>query len=219
MQEYYGILCDFTLFAGIKSEELGVMLSCIGAEVVSVKKDQIILAAGEKPEQLGIVLAGQLHIIREDYDGKRDLLAAAVQGDIFAEALCCAGVAESPITVMAVTDGAVLLLSFARLLHSCPNVCAFHTRLIGNMLGLLANKNIQLQNKMEIISLKTIRSKVLYYLETFVPKQGNQIKIPFNREELADYLCVERSALSHELARMKRDGLIEYRKNVFVLRK
>ena len=94
----------------------------------------------------------------------------------------------------------------------------FHTKLIENMLGLIANKNLMLQSRMEIVCMKSVRAKVLQYLKSFVPEQGREITIPFNREKLAEYLCVERSALSHELAKMKRDGLIEYRKNKFILR-
>jgi len=110
-----------------------------------------------------------------------------------------------------------MLLSFSQILHTCPNSCAYHTKLIENMLELIANKNLQLQSRMEIISLKAVRAKVMRYLESFVPKQGRNITIPFNREEMADFLCVERSALSHELSKMKRDGLIEYKKNKFFL--
>jgi len=168
--------------------------------------------------QAGIVLAGQLHILRVDCDGNRSILATVAPGEIFAEALCCAGVAESPVTVIAHTDVTVLLLSYRRIPRACPNACAHHAKLIENILRLVAEKNLLLQSRMEIVCLKSVRAKVLRYLESFVPEQGHKITIPFNRKEMADYLCVERSALSHELARMQRDGLIEYRKNCFVLK-
>ena len=162
---------------------------------------------------------GQLHILREDYDGNRSLLTVVMPGEIFAEALCCVGVAESPVTVMAHTEATVLLLPYQRIPHACPNACAHHAKLIENLLRLTAQKNLLLQSRMEIVCLKSVRAKVLRYLASFAPEQGRQITVPFSREEMADYLCVERSALSHELARMKRDGLIEYRKNSFVLKK
>ncbi|MCL1916973.1 MAG: Crp/Fnr family transcriptional regulator [Peptococcaceae bacterium] len=209
---------EVTLFSGIGSDELEAMLTCVDATTISPQKGDILLYTGEKPEHVGIVLAGQLHIAQEDYDGNRTLLDAVTPGGIFAEALCCAGIEESPITVMADSNAVVLLMRFSRLLQTCSRSCSFHTRLIENMLRLIAKNNLHLQKKMEIVSLKAIRAKVIYYLESFIPKQGRMITIPFNREELANYLCVERSALSHELARMQKDGLIEYKKNVFTLK-
>jgi CRP-like cAMP-binding protein len=208
MEKYYGVLKSVGLFKGIEAAELETMLDCIEVEIKIIRKGEIILLAGNRPRHIGIVLAGQFHIIREDFDGNRSLVAAITPGEIFAEALCCADVLESPVTVAAEADSTVMLLNFSRILRTCPNSCSFHTKLIENMLSLIAKKNILLQSRMEIISLKSVRAKILRYLESFIPKQGREITIPFNREDMADFLCVERSALSHELARMKKDGLI-----------
>lgn len=217
MRAYFDVLKPMELFGEIATAELECMLGCIGAEIKNVKRGEIVLLAGDRPRHVGVVLAGQLHVIREDYDGNRSLMAVLTPGGIFAEELCCAGVSESPVTVRAEADSVIMLLNFSRILRTCPNSCSFHRKLIENMLSLIAKKSILLQGRMEIVGLKSIRAKVLRYLESFAPKHGGEIAIPFNREELADFLCVERSALSHELARMKKDGLIEYRKNVFVL--
>jgi len=217
MKKYYDLLKSVELFKGIGEAELESILDCLGAEIKEVRKDKIILFAGDKPQYIGIVFSGRLHIVKEDSDGNRLLVTAVTPGEAFAEALCCAGVAESPVTVLPDTDSVVMLLHFQRILRTCPNACPFHTKLIENMLGLVANKNLQLQSRMEIIGLKAIRAKVTRYLESIRPKQGRNITVPFNREELADFLCVERSALSHELSKMKKDGLIDYRKNKFIL--
>lgn len=206
------------LFKGIDAAELETLLLCIGARACNAGKGEIILPAGDKPRFVGIVLTGLIHIIRDDYDGNRSLMAAVPPGEIFAEALCCAGVPESPVTVLACADTVYMSLPFADIIHTCHNSCSFHNRLIENMLGLIARKNLQMQDRMEIISMKSVRVKVLRYLESFAAKRGGSITIPFNREELADFLCVERSALSHELSRMKADGLIEYRKNIFLFK-
>jgi len=217
MTEFYEILKKVGLFDGIDVSDLEKMLECHGAERRTFHKNDILLLAGDKPRYIGIVLKGDLHISREDRDGNRHLITAVTPGRIFAEALCCAGVTESPVTVTSETDSQVLLLDFSRMLSTCSNSCLFHARLIQNMIRLIARKNLFLQHRMEIISLKSIRAKVRLYLEAFVPSQGRDITIPFNREELADHLCVERSALSHELARMKADGIIDYQKNKFTL--
>ncbi len=217
MKAYLALLQASELFKSIDAADLETMLSCLGADIKDVKRHEVILLAGDTPTRVGMALSGQLHIYREDYDGNRSLLAAVTPGGLFAEALCCAGVSESPVTVAADIDSSVMLMSFSRILHTCPSACSHHAKLIENMLGIIANKNLMLQGRLEIVSLKSVRAKVLRFLESFVAKQGMDISIPFNRDEMAEYLCVERSALSHELMRMKRDGLIGYRKNRFYL--
>ena len=218
MKEFFHVLRSVGIFSGIADSELETMLDCVDAKTRTYRKSRIILLAGDKPRHIGVVLEGSLHIVREDYDGNRSLIAVIAPGDVFAEALCFAGVEESPVSVIADMDSTVLTLSFERILHTCPSSCSFHRELIRNMLELVAVKNLQLQSHMEILSLKSIRARVMLFFESLAAKRGREITIPLNREEMADYLCVERSALSHELARMKRDGVIDYRKNKFVLR-
>ena len=217
MEKYFDIWKKVDLFTGIDAAELEVVFKCLGVVIKEVSKDTIIMLAGDKPQYVGVVLAGQLHVIREDYDGNRSLIAAITPGDMFAEALCCAGIDESPVTVLSAFDSTIMLLGFSRLLLTCPNSCVYHKKLIENMLEIIANKNLQLQNRMDIIGKRAVRAKVMSYLESFVKKQGRNITIPFNREEMANFLCVERSALSHELSKMKNDGLIDYSKNTFKL--
>jgi len=218
MKEYLALLESAGLFKDIEAANLENMLSCLGAEIKDVKKDSMILLAGNTPTHVGMVLSGQVYIYREDYDGNRSLIAAVMPGELFAEALCCAGITESPVSIMTDVDSRIMYMSFLRILHTCPNSCSHHTKLLENMLKIIANKNLLLQNRMEIVSIKSVRVKILRFLESFMPKQGKDISIPFNRDEMAEFLCVERSALSHELMRMKQDGLIEYRKNRFLIK-
>ena len=209
---------DIGLFRGIAPADLDAVLRCLGAEIRHAAKEEILLLAGDRPQSVGVVLSGLLHVVQEECDGGRSLLAALAPGEIFAEALCCAGVAESPVTVAAAVDSEVLLLRFERILRTCPQACAFHRGLIENLLRLMADKTLFLQSRLEILSLKSVRARVLRYLEALAPQEGRSVAVPFNREGMAEYLCVERSALSHELARMKRDGLLDYRKNQFLLK-
>lgn len=218
MEKYFNIVESVGLFSSINEEELKAMLKCLDAKTVDIKKDEIVLLAGDQPKHIGIVLSGRLHIVKEDCSGNRTLVAAVMPSEIFAEALCCAGVKESPVSVIADANSMVMLLKFERILHSCDKSCSFHTKTIENMLKLMANKNLMLQNRMDIISVHSIREKVMRYLKALSFKQGQDITIPFNREELANYLCVERSALSHELSRMKKDGIIDYKKSQFLLK-
>ena len=215
---WYDILKTVSLFRGMDESKLDAILKCIRAEVKNVLKGEFALLADDKVAHTGIVLSGEMHILHECLDGRRSLIAPLMPGDIYAEALCCADIEESPVSVMAKTDSVVMMLDFPKILSSCPSTCGLRGELIENMLKAMANKNLHLQNRMEILGIKSVRNKVLRYLESFVPKQGQNIVIPFNREELANFLCVDRSALSHELTRMKADNLIDYRKNHFYLK-
>ena len=216
-KKYLDSIKSVPLFKEIGGEELEYMLDCFRCEIRAVRKNAVILLAGEKPIYVGAVLDGMVQVVREDYDGNRTLVASASSGEIFGEALCCAGVDESPVTVLAADDATVMLIEYACIVRVCQNACGYHQKLIENMLHLVASKNIYLQNRLEIMSIKSIRVKVLRYLESLAVKQGRSIVLPFNQTKLADYLCVERSALAHELARMKKDGLIDYKKNAFKL--
>lgn len=212
------ILYDVALFQDIEPRDLSSMLTCLAAETINYEKGDIILLAGSKPEHVGIVLSGLLQIVKEDYEGKRTIIAVLEPGDYFAEALCCAGVDESPVTVIADTASEVMRINFSRILQTCPNSCSFHQKLIGNMLGIIAKKNLFLQSRMEVVCIKSLREKVLKYLESFGARQGKTVTIPLSREAMAEYLSVDRSALSHELMKMRREGLLDYDKNVFVLK-
>lgn len=217
MENFYPILQKVVLFEGLDRKELSSILECLQAQRRSYKKGSIILSAGSKPQYVGIVLSGKLHVVKDDRGGSRSILATLAESDIFAEALCCAKVAKSPVSVLCNTDADILLVEFSRILNTCSNACMFHQKLIANMLKIIAQKNLYLQGRMELIQTKSIRDKVLMYLGGFVEKQDSCFTIPHNRQEMADYLNVERSALSHELMRMKKEGLIEYRKDRFIL--
>ena len=216
LERYIDLIRAAALFRGIGDPR--PMLQCLDARVKNVPKSDVVLLTGERPRAIGLLLSGDLRIVKEDSDGNRTLIAGVLPGETYAEALCCAGVEKSPVTVLAGEDSEVMLLRYESILGVCPNACGYHTKLIGNMLSILAEKSMYLEERVEVLAIKSIRAKALRYLESFAPRDGREFAIPFNREGLADYLGVERSALSHELARMKRDGLIDYNKNRFIVK-
>ena len=203
------------LFAEIDEKEIASMLTCLDARTLHLKKGDAVIRHGDKVEYVGVVLDGVLHVIKEDADGERSLMAQLSAGDHFAEALCCAGIAESPVSVLVETEATVMLLDFKRILHTCTNACIFHAKLIENMLCVMAAKNVQLQARIEYLSKKTIRKRILKYLVNLSGGANETFTIPFNREELADYLCIDRSALSRELMRLKEEKVLDYWKNQF----
>ena len=171
-------------------------------------------------DSIGIVLGGAVHVLREDFWGKRKIVARVEGGGLFGEAFACAGVEKLPISVIAAEDSEILFVNSVRIIKTCPTSCTFHIRLIKNLTLLLAEKNIALIQKLECLTQPNTREKLLSYLSGQARLAGKSaFSIPFNREELADYLSVERSAMSAELSKMRDDGLVLYQKNHFELLK
>lgn len=204
------------LFSGIASEELKALLGCITYRVASVKKGEIISFEEEQIKQIGILLSGSVDIIKEDIWGNKTLLLRLGKDGMFGETFACGEDNSSVVTFLASENAEILFLPFYRVMHNCTMACVFHHRLIENMVKILAQKNRDYMRKIEIVSKRTIREKILTYLSVQAQAQGSRyFEIPLGRIELAEYLCVDRSALTRELAKMKQEGLIDFDKNCF----
>lgn len=204
------------LFDGIQSSDMKPMLHCIGYRLSHFSKGEIIAFEGENLKHIGIVLSGSVDMVKEDLWGNKTMLVRMRQNEMFGETFACGEDNLSVVTFMVSEDAKILFLPFSRVMHSCTMACAFHHRLIENMVRLIANKNRELMRKVEVVSKRTIREKLLTYLSIQAQIQDSRyIEIPLGRVELAEYLCVDRSALTRELAKMKEEGLIDYDKNSF----
>jgi len=209
---------NVSLFQGLDSSSVQTLLACVTYTVKTVKKNELIIREGDPVVSVGIVLSGFVHIARNGYDGSRIIQAGLGQGSIFGESLVCAGIKRSPVSVMATEDSSVLFIPFAKLIRSCASACDFHQKVIENLIHLVAEKNLMLNAKLEIASLRTIREKVLAYLSNEKKiRESVRFEIPFNRNELADFLCVDRSSLSRELGHMRDEGILECDRNFFTL--
>jgi len=211
-----GIIKNSPLFSGIGCNGLEKVFGCINARKHSYKKSEFVLLQGDTVDFIGLVLSGGVNVMKEDIDGNAIILAGIAQSEMFGEAFACAGVDSSPVTVQASTDCEILFIEYKRIISVCPSACEAHSKLIKNMLQLIAQKNLMLNKKIEILSKRTIRGKLLSF---FNAQKGasKKFSVPYNREELARYLCVDRSALSNELCKMRDEGLLRFRKNVFEL--
>ena len=204
------------LFAGIAREELDSMFHCTGYQLKDYRKGQIIALEEERIQYVGIVVSGAVDMIKEDLWGNRTLLMRLQKSALFGESFACGDDARSAVTFTASGDTRVMFIPFGRIMHTCSMACEFHQRLIENMVRIIANKNRELMRKVEVVSKKTLREKILTYLSAQAQVYGSRyFEIPLGRLELAEYLCADRSALTRELANMKADGLIDYDKNVF----
>jgi len=202
------------LFQGIGFSDFESMLSCLSARTAEYKKDGIILLSGDTVNFVGLILSGSVKVIKEDIDGNITILTELSIADIFGEVFACASITHSPVTVQAAEDTEILFIDYRKIITSCSVACQFHTRLIENMLKLLAQKNLLLNQKIEIISKRTTRDKLLCFFD-YQRNGTRKFSIPYNREELARYLCVDRSAMSNELCKMRDDGIIKFQKNTF----
>lgn len=218
MKKQIEILKDTPLFFGVQEHEIEEMLGCLSSSEKTYNKGSYILTAQDPPVNVGIVLEGSVHVIKEDFWGNRAILARIGAGGMFGEAFACAQADHLPVSVVAREDTDVLFIDYKRIITTCSSACHFHSRLIENMLHILAEKNILLTQKMEHIVKRTTREKLLSYLSWQAVQAGSSyFMIPFNRQELADYLSVDRSALSSELGKLQKEGILEYHKNQFKL--
>ena len=214
MKEIFETLKDNPLFQGIAFGDYERMLDCLSAETARFKKEEVILLSGDNINNVGLILSGRVRIVKEDIDGNNSILAELAVSEIFGEVFACAGISRSPVTIEAVEDSRILFIDYKRIITSCTTACPFHAKLIENMLKLVAMKTLMLNQKIEILSKRTTREKLMCYFDS---QRGaaKKFAIPFNREELAHYLCVDRSGMSNELCKMRDAGMIRFRKNEF----
>ena len=218
MKKNLEILKSVSLFKGVEECNLQPLLSCLSAKTVHYEKDQTVFFSGDSIESFGIVLSGQVQVVQEDYYGNRSILANIGVGNLFGESFAYADIKTLSVSVLATTESDLLFIDCRRLVDPCAKACTFHSQLIQNMLSIVSMKNISLTQKIEFTSKRTTREKLLAYISSEAKKAGiSRFSIPFNRQELADYLSVERSAMSAELSKLRNDGVLKFHKNQFEL--
>ena len=204
------------LFAGIDQQDMETMLGCIGYHIRTYQKGEVIVFEEETIRHVGVVLDGAVDMLKEDVWGNRTLLLRSYPEDVFGETFACGEDSMSVVTFAAAKDCKVLFLSFCRVMHTCTHACAFHQTLVENMVRIIARKNRELMRKVEVVSKRTLREKILSYLSIQAQVQGgNRFEVPLGRVEWAEYLCADRSALTRELTKMKEEGLIDFQRNEF----
>lgn len=218
MNPFLEILKKVELFAGMDDSEIRAMLSCLAARHESVEKRRLILGSGSEVREFGIVLAGEVQVYQEDFYGNRSIFDNIGPGHLFAESFACARHGQLPVSVAATQDCELLFIDCVRLATPCAYACGFHATLIRNLLNIIARKNIALTQRIEFTAKRTTREKLLAYLSAQARQAGSSaFSISFDRQELADYLCVERSGLSAALSVLRAEGVLRYRKNQFEL--
>ena len=218
MKKYLPILKNSPFFKGLSDREILSILQCVNATTISRKRDSYIFRAGDSTEVMGLVVSGGVLIIQEDLWGHRNILSKCHAGDFFGEPYAASPGAVLNISVVADEDCEIILLHVQRLLTSCPTACEHHQKLIRNLVSVLANKILILNDKITHVGKRSTRDKLLSYLSAESIRQSSlSFDIPFDRQQLADYLSVERSAMSTELGKLRDEGMLSFRKNHFCL--
>ena len=212
-------LSDTLLFRGLNEEEIKSLLLCLNASRRSYKKGETILSEGSSTENIGIVLSGMALISCCDIWGNNSILGNVSPGSVFAEVYACIPGQPMLVSVSAAEDTEILFMNAGRILTTCTNACPFHSRLAQNLLFVCAKKSLSLSQRMLHTSPKSIRGRLMsYFSECAKRSGGSSFIIPYNRQQLADYLNVDRSTMCNELSKMQRDGLIKYEKNKILLK-
>lgn len=218
MEEYLRMIKENPLFAGMDEREIEELCHCIGWKIREYEKNEYLMSAGDARGRTGIVVRGSVNILKEDFWGNRMIIGKMEQGEMFGEAFALSKVSVLPVSVLAAEDTSVLLIDPEKLMNPCQLPCGCHSKAMSNMIRLLAGKNVMLTAKIGHVTRRTTREKLLSYLsEQAVREKSSCFTIPYNRQELADFLSVDRSAMSSELGRMREEGTIKFRKNEFQL--
>lgn len=218
MKDFFDIIRGASIFSGIAENELKPLLNCLSARVSDYRKGDFVLRTGDSVEEIGLLLEGSVLIIQEDFWGNRNLMARILPRQVFAESFACSPGSVSNVSAVAEEPGTVLWLNVRRILTTCPSACSHHNRMVQNLLSDIAGKNLRFNEKLSHMGQRTTRGKLLSYLSAEAQRRGSsEFDISFNRQQLADYLSVDRSAMSAELCRLRDDGIMSFDKNHFSL--
>ncbi len=219
MREFLPVMRRSSLFAGIGDEQALTMLDCLSAERRTYRKGAYLFNAGDRVNAFGLVLSGSVQVVAEDFWGNRNILAMPGPGEVFAESYACVPDSRLTVDVLAREDTAVLFLDARRALTPCAAACDYHGMLVRNLAAMLAQKNLQLNRKLHHVTQRSTRDKLMSYLSAESSRAGGPVfEIPFDRQQLADYLAVDRSALSAALGKLRDEGVLTFHKNRFELK-
>ena len=218
MKEYLQVIRNSPLFQGLQDDQILSVLNCLSAKQHVYEKGEYVLAVGQHVDAFGFVLAGGVLVVQDDFWGNRNIIASIGEGEIFAESYACTAGVPLGVSVEAREHTAVLYLNVRRVLTTCSTACDYHNTLIRNLVAMLAAKNLRMNEKLQYVTQRSTREKLLSFLSAESRRgKGSTFQIPFNRQQLADYLSVDRSAMSNELCKLRDEGILAFEKNRFEL--
>lgn len=218
MKKYIEILKRTKLFSGVSDTEISAMLNCLQAKLLTFQKGDYVFREGERIDNITVLVKGKLLVQHDDFWGNRNIVNVIRVGEMFGEAYVAPESGSLLNDVIAEEDSAVIFLDVRRILTVCSTACRFHSMVIQNLFFAISEKNRKLVQKIGHMSKRSTRAKLLSYLSEEAKRQNSShFTIPFTRQQLADFLCVDRSAMSNELCKMRDEGLLQFAKNQFIL--
>lgn len=211
-------MLQIDLFEKIEDREVLELLKCIGIKTKVFRKFGFIVKSGAKIDYLAVMLSGNAVITKIDSYGRKTIIEKLKMNDIFGHNIVCCGEDKSPFDVVAENECEVLFLPFEKVVTPCEKLCPYHLQLIKNVMKMISKRNSLLNDKIDIIGQKTTRDKILALLEPYRVEKG-VFSIPYSREEMAKFLCVDRSAMSRELCKMRDEGILRFNRNHFEILK
>lgn len=218
MENYISVMKTSDIFAGVQDKEIKAMLDCLQTRIVNYKKGEYVFRQGDCINSIALLLSGRMHIQKDDYWGNRSIINIISPGEMFGEAYAMQKDEAFLNDAVAVENCTVAFFDLNKMLTTCSSACVFHTRVIQNLFVAISEKNRRLVQKLGHMSRRSTREKLISYLSEEAKRHGSgSFSIPFNRQQLADFLSVDRSAMSSELCRMRDEGLLTFSKNNFTL--
>lgn len=218
MKKNFEFMKKCPLFDKIDDKELNIIFNSRYTKVSSFPKNQIIIAEGDSTDHIGIVLSGAVQIVRNDYFGNRSIIAHIEPPEIFAEVFAFSDTKAMPVSVISTAESRIMLIDLKNLLNGISDETAFYAKLTNNLLKLITEKNLKLNEKIEIISKRTTREKLMTFLTSQAKlNQSDTFTIPYDRQALADFLEIDRSAMSAEISKLRAEGIIGSSRSTFKL--
>lgn len=212
--EYSNVLLKSSLFQGINKVGMQDIIHCLNPVIRNYEKSSFITLAGDAFNSIGVILTGEVVVLKESGAGNRTVMALLKPGDIFGEVVAFSRKATWPASIQAQEFSQVLFLSGEKIIGGCESICPWHRTLIRNTLGIISEKALMLNKRVDYLSIKSMREKICTYLLDQVRETGKlSFVLPLKRQELADYLNVSRPSMSREMGRMRDEGIIDYHRS------
>lgn len=216
MEFYIKKIKNSSLFSNIEENEIKIILNCLLLNIKHYQKNEYIFNIGDKINGLALIVNGSIHLEKEDFLGNKTIISQLCNNEIFGASYYYDN-EPIPYNIISKKDTSIMFFNMKKTFNiNCP-CCNANLKIMDNFLKIILQKNKNINKKLEHISQRTIRNKILSYLSEEALNNGNSFFIQFNRQQLADYLCIDRSALSNELSKMRNEGLIKFNKNYFEL--
>ena len=194
-------------FDNINESDLKKMLVCFDANTLKYSKDTTILSNVSNTTKVGVIMSGAAQIIRYNYNGSRTIIDNLQEGDVFGAFSLSS---NEDLYIVSTTQSEIVMFDYSRIINRCKKNCPYHNQLVDNIMQILSSKITANNERIEVLSKKTIRDKLLAYFNSVSKKQiTKHIILPFTLTDLADYLSIDRSAMMREIKNMRDDGLIE----------